>query len=106
VDGQARRSLGKRIYALQARTAEIRPVMGKPAWGVADLGSDVRMEARSPHSPAANPVLHYLAILKAARDFGLGDAEIAAVAGAFDPLRPRCGELADALADLILARAS
>jgi hypothetical protein len=49
-------------------------------------------------------VLHYLMILKAARDLGLTDAEVAAVAGRFDPHRPRCGELADALADLILAR--
>jgi hypothetical protein len=49
-------------------------------------------------------VLHYLMIVKAARDFGLPEAEIEAVAGRFDPLRPRCGELADALADLILAR--
>lgn len=49
-------------------------------------------------------VLRYLAILKAARDFGLGQAEIEAVAGPFDPRRPRCAELADALADLVLAR--
>ncbi|HEY1591302.1 MAG TPA: hypothetical protein VGF81_05885 [Solirubrobacteraceae bacterium] len=49
-------------------------------------------------------MLHYLMIVKAARDFGLPETEIEAVAGRFDPLRPRCGELADALADLILAR--
>jgi hypothetical protein len=62
------------------------------------------MEA-SPQRPRAhNPVLHYLMIRKAAGDFGLSDAEIAAVAGRFDPRRPRCAELADALADLILAR--
>jgi hypothetical protein len=62
------------------------------------------MEAPSRHELARNRVLHYLVILKAARDFGLGDAEIATVAGRFDPLRPRCEELADALADLIIAR--
>jgi hypothetical protein len=45
-------------------------------------------------------------IIKAARDFGLSDPDIAAVAGRFDPLQPRCLELADALADLILARAA
>jgi hypothetical protein len=62
------------------------------------------MEA-SPRRPRAhNPVLHYLMVRKAARDFGLSDAEIAIVAGRFDPRRPRCVELADALADLILAR--
>ena len=64
----------------------------------------MRMEAPSRHVPARNHVLHYLMIIRAARDFGLRDPEIAAVAGRFDPLRPRCEELADALADLILAR--
>jgi len=62
------------------------------------------MEAPSRQGPARNGVLHYLAILRAARDFGLNDGEISAVAGRFDPQRPRCIELADALADLILAR--
>lgn len=60
------------------------------------------MEAPAQRGVARNRVLHYLMILKAARDFGLADAEIAAVAGGFDPLRPRCEELADALTDLIL----
>lgn len=49
-------------------------------------------------------VLRYLAILRAARDFGLEADEIAAVAGPFSVARPRCDELAEALADLILAR--
>lgn len=49
-------------------------------------------------------VLRYLAILRAARDFGLEPEEIAAIAGSFSAARPRCDELADALADLILAR--
>jgi hypothetical protein len=62
------------------------------------------MEAPSRQSPARNRVLHYLAILRAARDFGLSDREVTAVAGPFDPLRPRNRELADALADLILSR--
>ena len=51
-----------------------------------------------------NQVLRYMAILKAARAFGVDAREAAAVAGPFDPGRPRCDELADALADLILAR--
>lgn len=49
-------------------------------------------------------VLRYLAILKAGRDFGLAHDEILTVAGPFRASRPRCDELADALADLILAR--
>jgi hypothetical protein len=51
-----------------------------------------------------NQVLRYLAILKAARDFGLPHDEVAVVAGRFDPRETRCDELADALADLVLAR--
>jgi hypothetical protein len=59
---------------------------------------------RHDHPVARNPVMHYLAIIKAARDFGVAQHEIEAVAGSFDARRPRCAELADALADLILAR--
>ena len=62
------------------------------------------MEASEKPAPARNKVLHYLTVLKAARDFGLSDAVVMAVAGRFDPARPRVAELADALADLILAR--
>ena len=51
-----------------------------------------------------NLVLRYLAIRKAAADFGLDRREVEAVAGRFDPRQPRCDQLADALADLILAR--
>jgi uncharacterized protein YjiS (DUF1127 family) len=46
-----------------------------------------------------------MAIIRAARDFGLSQADIEAVAGTFDATRVRCPELADALADLILDRA-
>ena len=52
-----------------------------------------------------NPVLRYLAILKAARDFGLSQPEIEAVAAGFDPRDRRSDELAGAFADLILANA-
>jgi hypothetical protein len=51
-----------------------------------------------------NQVLRYLAILNAAGTFGLERREVEAIAGRFDPRRPRCDQLADALADLILAR--
>lgn len=52
-----------------------------------------------------NEVLRYLAILKSARDFGLSHDEVSAIAGRFDPRETRCDELAEALGDLILARA-
>lgn len=61
------------------------------------------MEASPRQAATHNPVLRYLAILKAARDFGLTDVQVTAVAGRFDPLRPRCEELAAALAELILS---
>jgi len=51
-----------------------------------------------------NDVLRYLAILKAARDFGLSHDEVTAVAGRFDARDTRCAELADAFADLVLAK--
>ena len=51
-----------------------------------------------------NPVLRYLALTKAASDFGLDHREIQAVAGRPDQASARCGHLAQALADLILAR--
>jgi hypothetical protein len=50
--------------------------------------------------------MRYLAITKAARDFGLSQSEIEAVAGPFDARSVRCSELAEALADLILARST
>jgi hypothetical protein len=55
-------------------------------------------------SASGDSVLRYLAILQAAREFGLEQDEIQAVAGRFDPRNVRCRQLADALADLILAR--
>ncbi|HWI09576.1 MAG TPA: hypothetical protein VNT54_18910 [Solirubrobacteraceae bacterium] len=62
-------------------------------------GDEAHAEARH------GVVLRYLAILKAGRDFGLAPEEVAAVAGPFSVDQPRCDELADALAELILARA-
>jgi hypothetical protein len=53
-----------------------------------------------------NQVLRYMAILNAAAAFGLDRREVEAVAGDFDPRRTRCDQLADALADLILARSA
>ena len=51
-----------------------------------------------------NQVLRYMAILNAATAFGLDRQEVQAIAGRFDARRTRCDQLADALADLILAR--
>jgi hypothetical protein len=56
------------------------------------------------YARGGNQVLRYMAILKAARDFGVSQGEIEAIAGSFDPRRVRCAELADAFADLIVAR--
>ncbi len=53
--------------------------------------------------PPANPILRYLAILNAARDFGVSAVEIERVARRFDPLDVRPAELADALADTLFA---
>jgi hypothetical protein len=53
--------------------------------------------------PSANPTLRYIAILSAARDFGLSSLEIERVAGRFDPITARPSQLADALADELLA---
>jgi len=50
-----------------------------------------------------NPVLRYLAILSAARDFGLSGYEVERVARRFDPLSANPSELADALADVLLS---
>jgi hypothetical protein len=56
------------------------------------------------HAPPANPVLRYLAILSAARDFGVASRDIERVACRFDPLTTRPEELADALADTLRDR--
>jgi hypothetical protein len=45
-------------------------------------------------------VLRYLAILSAARDFGVSRADLARVASRFDPETASPEELADALAEL------
>ncbi|HWF35370.1 MAG TPA: hypothetical protein VG295_08350 [Solirubrobacteraceae bacterium] len=45
-------------------------------------------------------VLRYLAILSAARDFGVSRADLARVASRFDPDTASPEELADALAEL------
>lgn len=55
---------------------------------------------------AANPVLRYLAIMSAARDFGLSQGELVSVARRFHPLDVSPRALADALADALSASRS
>jgi hypothetical protein len=56
----------------------------------------------SRREPPANPVLRYLAILRAARAFGVNQGEIERIARRFDPLAFRPQELADALAETLV----
>jgi len=51
--------------------------------------------------PSGTPVLRYLAILSAARDFGVRPADIERVVRRFDPGQTSPRELADALADTL-----
>ena len=64
-------------------------------------GKPALVEKHSEQWPPMNPVLHYMAILRAARDFGLSPAAIEHVARGFSPLTARPRELADALADAL-----
>ncbi len=50
------------------------------------------------------PALRLAAMLKAARDFGLDQAVVNAIALRFDARRPDVAPIADALADALLAR--
>ena len=53
--------------------------------------------------PPANPVLRYLAILSAARDFGVTRTDCERVARRFDPLTADPDDLAGALVDVLLS---
>lgn len=55
---------------------------------------------------ATNAVLRYLAIMSAARDFGVSQAELVRVARRFHPLDVSPRALADALADSLSASRS
>jgi hypothetical protein len=57
--------------------------------------------ADPPHQPSGIPALRYLAILSAARDFGVSAADIERVVRCFDPSQTSPRELADALADTL-----
>jgi hypothetical protein len=55
------------------------------------------------HEAPANPVLRYLAIVRAARDFGVDGRELDRLIRRFDARDARPQELADALAGMLLA---
>jgi hypothetical protein len=52
------------------------------------------------------PVLRFAAVLRAARDFGLDQGTVNAIAMTFDPRRPDVAHVAEALADALLAHQS
>jgi hypothetical protein len=58
------------------------------------------------HQSTPNPILRYMAIIKAGKDFGLSTGELEAVVSRFDHHGLRCDELADAVADAVIGRAS
>jgi hypothetical protein len=61
------------------------------------------MERETHEDMSASPAVHYLAMLRAAKDFGLGPPEIQAIVRRFPMPRPS-EALVEALADAILAR--
>ncbi len=54
------------------------------------------------HSPPDNPVLRYLAVLTAARDFGVARRDLERIVRRLNPLLTPPEVLADALADVLL----
>jgi hypothetical protein len=56
------------------------------------------------HQVPRSPVLHYLAVARAARDFGLEPDELDRLAVRFSPSHDDVAAFADAVADALLAR--
>ena len=54
------------------------------------------------HARPQSPVLHYLAIARAARDFGLAADELDRLAARFVPTPDSVASFADAVADALL----
>ena len=73
-------------------------IRSRRAFGRADEGNQPNVAGPS-HESSGTPALRYLAILSAARDFGVSAADIERVARRFDPFQTSPRELADALAD-------
>jgi hypothetical protein len=63
----------------------------------------VPMERETPEGMSVNPAGRYLAMLKAARDFGLEPTEIQGIVKRF-PMPQPSEALSEALAEAILAR--
>ena len=61
------------------------------------------MEREIPEGQSTSPAGHYLAMLRAARDFGLEPSEIQAIVQRYPMPKPSEG-LVEALAEAILAR--
>jgi hypothetical protein len=57
-----------------------------------------------PHVSAQSPVLHYLAVARAARDFGLAPDKLDRLAMRFVPTAESVASFADAVADALLER--
>ena len=55
---------------------------------------------------AQNPVLRYLAVARAARDFGLDSERLDALVLRYDPVPAQIDAFADAVADALLGRDS
>jgi hypothetical protein len=55
-------------------------------------------------APGTSPVLHYLAVVRAARDFGLAREEVDRLAVGFRPAPDAVEAFAQAVADTLLAR--
>jgi hypothetical protein len=75
---------------------------GREAFRAVVRGNTVAVYEPSGREPPANPVLRYLAILSAARDFGVDECEIERIAGRVDPLDVTPEALAEELADALL----
>ncbi len=60
------------------------------------------MDESWPAPPTQYPILRYLAILRAARDFGLGRIDLERIVRRFDPLSVEPDELAGALTEALL----
>lgn len=60
------------------------------------------MDAEPGPSPPPNPLLRYLATLRAARDFGVSRADLERVVRGSNPLTTSPEELAATLADVLL----
>jgi hypothetical protein len=74
-------------------------ISGKSVWP-RRCGESAK-RGQPPHDQSGTPALRYLAIVSAARDFGVSAADIERVVRRFDAFQTSPRELADALADTL-----